>query len=89
MDEEERHLAGHQFERDVVKPQGFLETVQRDNDRVVSVCRGHDLENRGEEELLMPGGKNRPSILGRADGLPMRHGAKPLGLVEAEWSRVR
>jgi hypothetical protein len=37
----------------------------------------------------MPGGKNRPSILGRADGLPILHRDKPLGLVEAEWSRVR
>lgn len=89
MDEEERHLAGHQLERDVVEPHNFLETVQRDDDRAVSVCRGHDLEDRGEKELLMPSGKNRPSILGRADGLPVLHGPEPLGIVEAEWSSVR
>ena len=58
MDEEEGHLARHQFERDVVKPQDLLETVQCDNDRVVSVGRGHDLEDRGKEKLLVPSGKD-------------------------------
>ena len=35
MDEEEGHLARHQFERDVVEPQHFVTTVQRNDDRPV------------------------------------------------------
>ena len=41
--QEERHLARHQFERDVVKPQHLIATVQREDDRTARVSRAHDL----------------------------------------------
>jgi hypothetical protein len=46
VDEEERHLARHEREGDVVKTQGDIRTVQRDGDRTLPVLREHDLEDR-------------------------------------------
>jgi hypothetical protein len=64
-------------------------TDQRNDDRTVPFYKGHGLKDRGEDELLVLSGKNQPSILSRADGLPVFHRPEPLSLVKAKRFSIR